>query len=118
MDAYQRQYQDPVTYGCISEESSRSYYLWMHIRGKFKILLLMDAYQRQVQDPLLKDAYQRKVVRQIEIQTAEPLVPDPSPFEAEIAIARLKRFKSPGSDQIPAEAGGEILSSKIHKGKR
>jgi hypothetical protein len=29
----------------------------------------------------------------------------------------LKRFKSPGSDQIPAEliqAGGEILRSKIH----
>jgi hypothetical protein len=30
----------------------------------------------------------------------------------------LKRYKSPGSDQIPAEliqAGGEILRSKIHK---
>jgi hypothetical protein len=30
----------------------------------------------------------------------------------------LKSYKSPGSDQIPAEhiqAGGEILSSKIHK---
>jgi hypothetical protein len=38
-------------------------------------------------------------VRQIEIHTAEPLVPDPSPFEVEIAIAKLKRFKSPGSDQ-------------------
>jgi hypothetical protein len=39
-------------------------------------------------------------------------------FEAEIAIAKLKRFKSPGSNQIPAElieAGGEILCSKIHK---
>jgi hypothetical protein len=34
-------------------------------------------------------------VRQIEIHTAEPLVPDPSPFEAEIAIAKLKRYKSP-----------------------
>jgi hypothetical protein len=32
-------------------------------------------------------------VRQIEIHTGEPLVPDPSPFEAEIAIAKLKRFK-------------------------
>jgi hypothetical protein len=30
-------------------------------------------------------------VRQIEIQTAEPLVPDPSPVEVEIAIAKLKR---------------------------
>jgi hypothetical protein len=36
--------------------------------------------------------------RQIEIYTAEPLVPDPSPFEVEIAIAKLKRYKSPGSD--------------------
>jgi hypothetical protein len=29
-------------------------------------------------------------VRQIEIHTAEPLVPDPSRFEVEIAIAKLK----------------------------
>jgi hypothetical protein len=49
----------------------------------------------------------------IEIQTAELLVPDPSPFEVEIAIAKLKRFKSPGRDQI--QAGGEILRLKIHK---
>jgi hypothetical protein len=36
----------------------------------------------------------------------------------EIAIEKLKRYKSPGSDQIPAEliqAGGEILLSAIHK---
>jgi hypothetical protein len=55
-------------------------------------------------------------VRQIEIHTAEPLVPDPSPFEFEIAIAKLKRYKSPGSEPIPAEliqARGEILRSKI-----
>jgi hypothetical protein len=30
-------------------------------------------------------------VRQREIRTAEPLIPDPSPFEVEIAIAKLKR---------------------------
>jgi hypothetical protein len=30
----------------------------------------------------------------LEIHTAEPLVPNPSPFEAEIAIAKLKRHKS------------------------
>jgi hypothetical protein len=52
-------------------------------------------------------------VRQIEIQTAEPLVPDPSPSEVEIAIAKFKKFKSTCSDQILAE--GEILCSKIHK---
>jgi hypothetical protein len=57
-------------------------------------------------------------VRQIEIHAAELLVPDPSPFEVEIAIAKLKRYKSTGSDQIPAEliqAVGEILHFKIHE---
>jgi hypothetical protein len=33
----------------------------------------------------------------------EPLVPGPSRLEVEIDIAKLKRYKSPGSDQIPAE---------------
>jgi hypothetical protein len=37
-------------------------------------------------------------VRQIEIHTAEPLVPGPSHLEVEIAIAKLKKYKSPGSD--------------------
>jgi hypothetical protein len=57
-------------------------------------------------------------VRQIEIHTAEPLVPEPGPSEVEIAIANLKIYKSPVSDGIPAEliqAGGEILRSKIDK---
>jgi hypothetical protein len=56
--------------------------------------------------------------RQTEIRTDEPLVPDSSPLEVETAIAKLKRYKSPGSDQIPAEliqAGGEILRSENHK---
>jgi hypothetical protein len=56
-------------------------------------------------------------IRQIEIHTTELLVPDRSTFEVEIAIAQLKRYKSPGSDQILAEliqAGGEIWS-EIHK---
>ncbi|PNF33874.1 hypothetical protein B7P43_G06731 [Cryptotermes secundus] len=56
-------------------------------------------------------------VRQTEIHTALRLVPDLGPFEFESAIAKLKRYKSPGSDQIPVEliqAGGEILRSKIH----
>jgi hypothetical protein len=57
-------------------------------------------------------------VRQIEVQRAEPLVTGPSHLEAEIAIAKLKKYKSPGSDQITAEliqAGGEMLLSAIHK---
>jgi hypothetical protein len=39
-------------------------------------------------------------------------------LEVEIAIAKFKKYKTPGSDQIPAEsiqAGGEILLSAIHK---
>jgi hypothetical protein len=32
-------------------------------------------------------------VRQIGIHTAKPLVPDPSPFEVGIAIAKLKSIK-------------------------
>ena len=35
--------------------------------------------------------------------TAEPLVPEPSALEAELAIEKLKSHKSPGIDQIPAE---------------
>jgi hypothetical protein len=42
-------------------------------------------------------------VWQTEIHTAEPLVPEPSSSEVEIAIEKLKRYKSPGIDQIPAE---------------
>jgi hypothetical protein len=57
-------------------------------------------------------------IRQIEIQTAEPFVPEPSISEVEVVICKLKRYKSPGADQIPAEliqAGGETLLSEIHK---
>jgi hypothetical protein len=56
--------------------------------------------------------------RQIEVHTAEPLVPDPSPCKVEITTVNFKRYKSPGSVQIPAEwiqARGEILPSEIHK---
>jgi len=42
-------------------------------------------------------------VRQAEICTAEPLVPEPSAFEVEMAVEKLKRHKSPGTDQIPTE---------------
>jgi hypothetical protein len=32
-------------------------------------------------------------VKQIEIHTSKPLIPDPSPFEGEIPIAKLKKYK-------------------------
>ncbi len=40
-------------------------------------------------------------VRQTEIHTAEPLVPEKSAVEVETAIEKLKRHQSPGTDQIP-----------------
>jgi hypothetical protein len=46
------------------------------------------------------------------------LVRDPSPYKPEIAIVKLKRYKSPGSDQIlaePIQAGGETFPPEIHK---
>jgi hypothetical protein len=57
-------------------------------------------------------------VRQIELHTAEPLVPDISFLEDEAAIVKLKKYKSPASNQIPAEliqAEGKTLLSQIHK---
>jgi sorting nexin-29 len=57
-------------------------------------------------------------VKQIDIHTAELLVPEPSLVEVEIAIGKLKSYKSPGTDNILAKiikAGGETLYSEIHK---
>jgi hypothetical protein len=57
-------------------------------------------------------------VRQIEIYTVKLSVADSSPFEVEIAMAKLKRYKSSESDQIPAEmiqTGHEILWCEIDK---
>jgi hypothetical protein len=56
-------------------------------------------------------------VRQTDRHTAEPLVPEPSAFEIEMAIEKLKRHRSPGTDQIPAEliiAGDRKIRSEIH----
>jgi len=41
-------------------------------------------------------------VRQTEIHTAEPLVPQPSVFEDELAIEKLRNHTLPDNDQIPA----------------
>ena len=59
-----------------------------------------------------------KDVRQAEIHTAEPLVPEPSAAEVELAIDKLKSHKSPSIDQILAElikAGGRTICLEIHK---
>jgi hypothetical protein len=46
----------------------------------------------------LLNAHEVNNVRQNEINTAEPLVPEPSDSEVEMAIENLKRHKSPGID--------------------
>jgi hypothetical protein len=59
---------------------------------------------------LLLNAHRVNDARQIGVHKAVLLVPDP---EVEIDIAKLKRYKSPGSNQIPAEliqAGGKIYN--------
>ena len=58
-----------------------------------------------------------KDVGQAGIHTAEPLVPEPSASEVELGIDKLKSYKSPGVDQIPAElikAGGRTICLEIH----
>jgi hypothetical protein len=50
--------------------------------------------------------------------TAEPLAPECSCFEVEIALEKLKRYKLPGIDQIPPkmfQAGGNKLHSEMHR---
>jgi hypothetical protein len=57
-------------------------------------------------------------IGQTEMHTAKLSVPDPSASEVEAAVGRLKSYKSPGVDQIPAELiqeGGETLHLEIHK---
>jgi len=59
-----------------------------------------------------------KVVGQVEIHTAEPLVPEPSAAEFELAIDKIKSHKSPGIDEIPADlikAAGRTICLEIHK---
>jgi hypothetical protein len=57
-------------------------------------------------------------VRQAELQTAEPLVPEPSVSEFELGVEKLNSHKSSGIDQIPGErvkAGGRTIRYEIHK---
>ena len=57
-------------------------------------------------------------VRQRVIYTAKPLVPEPSAFDIGMAIEKLKRYRSSGSHQIPAEliaSWCRTVRSEIHK---
>jgi len=58
------------------------------------------------------------IVRQTEIQTAEPLVNEPNVLDVEMAIEELKSKESRSTDQISAElfkAGVRTVCPKIHK---
>jgi hypothetical protein len=57
-------------------------------------------------------------VRQTKIHTTEPLLFEPSAFEFDLAIEKLKSHKSPGFDRILAElfkVGGRIFLYEFHK---
>jgi hypothetical protein len=57
-------------------------------------------------------------VRETGIHTAEPLVSEPSDFEVELVIEKLKSHKSPDIDQIPAElikVESKTIRSEIRK---
>jgi hypothetical protein len=56
-------------------------------------------------------------IRQMDIQRAEPLVPEPILVNVEIVIGKMISYKSPGTDNIPAEfvkAGGKTYS-EMHR---
>jgi hypothetical protein len=58
------------------------------------------------------------VVRQTEVHTSDPFVPESSACKFEVAIGKLRSYRSLGIGQIPAEliqAGEETLLSEIHK---
>ena len=67
-----------------------------------------------------------KDVGQAEIHKAEPLVPESSAFEFELAIGKLKSHKSPGIDEISAELikqgveqfAGRFISLSLLFGRR
>jgi hypothetical protein len=64
----------------------------------------------------LLNVHRANDVRQIEVHTAEPLVPGTGCFEVKIVIAKLKKYKSSDSDQITAEliqTRGRALYSEI-----
>jgi hypothetical protein len=57
-------------------------------------------------------------VRQMDIHTVEQLVPETSLVKVDIAIGKLKRYKSLGTAMILAKlikAGREKLCSEIHR---
>jgi len=68
--------------------------------------------------PHLLNVHEDNDVRRSDIHTVEPLVPEPSSFEFELVIGKLKNHKQPGIDQVPAElikAGCRTICGEILK---
>ena len=83
------------------------------VTGSYSILARWKEYFSQ-----LLNVHVVNEVSQTETHTAEPLVPEPSAFEVDLAIEKLKSHKSPGVDQIPAELikeGGRTIRYQVHK---
>jgi hypothetical protein len=47
-------------------------------------------------------------IRQTEIHTAEPFVPEPSAAEVEVTIRKMKRYKAPDSSRTDSSRGENI----------
>jgi hypothetical protein len=58
-----------------------------------------------------------KDIGQTEIHTAEPLVPELSASEVELAIEKLKNHKSQDSGQIPAELINPLPPNDPYRGR-
>jgi hypothetical protein len=54
-------------------------------------------------------------IRLTEIQAAKPFVPQSSVSEVEVPIGKVKMYKSPGADPIPAELiqAGDLRSTNL-----
>jgi hypothetical protein len=55
----------------------------------------------------LTNVHEVNEVRQTEIHSCEPSVPEPSSSEVETAIKKLKRYKLPDTGEIPDSNGDE-----------
>jgi len=53
----------------------------------------------------------------LETHIAELLVPGPSAFQIEMAIEKLKRYKTPSIDQSPAELIKDVVEQFAMKSK-
>jgi hypothetical protein len=70
-----------------------------------------------VEEPFLSATNVHGIHDMWQTEEEEPLEPEPS-IKVEMVFEKLKRHKSPGTDQIPVEmikTGGKIIHSKIHK---